>query len=265
MARLWTSGYDVYAPSKNILFHDYNTTTAFKWDWLSHLNEKQHKQRLDSISRLYAIQNNLETPPVEKPFGLGNCRSYEQFIKFVGIDLEKMEGPKDLSKCLDNVYVPYDFACHNNEDNDEPKTKAQQQIEQQKQQIEQQPQQVQSQKQLRSKMTMDDQVMLLDQLSDQVESLLENQKTFQRQYEDLRRTVMQNIMLNNEVLEEKYHDSHPKNKNGAVGADATTELVKTFLTLFFMILFCLASVMGLIALTKFASNSTISFKTAKMT
>lgn len=113
MTRLWTSGYDVYAPSVYVFYHDYDHIFPNKFDWITNLNAEQHAAREVALEYAYGIQTGSDKL-VGKPFGLGTCRSFDKWASFSGVDFEKIEGPSNFSRCLDLSWVPYDISCIRN-------------------------------------------------------------------------------------------------------------------------------------------------------
>jgi len=80
-ARLWTSGYDFYTPTQNLVFHKYYRTDAPKF-WSDIEYELQQKQTLHKVKKL------LGGDMKEYPHGMGAARSLEEYYKFAGIDWE---------------------------------------------------------------------------------------------------------------------------------------------------------------------------------
>jgi hypothetical protein len=99
-ARFWTRGYDVYTPTRNIIFHNYNPNPdghgVMEWD-------KPMKKWIKAKS-LNRIRSYLEIPDAPEPglkldnfgiYGLGKRRSLKQLNEFVGIDLAKQQSRPD--------------------------------------------------------------------------------------------------------------------------------------------------------------------------
>lgn len=112
-ARLWTRGYDFYAPSHAIVFHDYHSSMNpagkkvndkaegkdhVEWvSWTENGNSPWHKRKMfaDSSLRLKTL---LHSPGGEETasavasltkFGLGSARTLQQYIAFSGVNPEK--------------------------------------------------------------------------------------------------------------------------------------------------------------------------------
>lgn len=104
-ARVWTSGYDIYSPSENVVYHlytradqphiwddkkDYNDTDAFnKAKMILGFNDNKDKAVPEHV------KSNIEK------YGLGNKRTLKQFFEFAGIDNE-------------NKKIIKNFCPHNN-------------------------------------------------------------------------------------------------------------------------------------------------------
>lgn len=99
-ARFWTRGYDVYTPTRNIVYHNYNPNPdghgVMEWD-------KPWKRRIKNKS-LNRVRSYLEIPDAGGPgfkldnlgiYGLGKRRSLKQLNEFVGIDLAKQQSRPD--------------------------------------------------------------------------------------------------------------------------------------------------------------------------
>jgi len=88
-ARLWTRGWDIFAPYDNLIYHDYGRTRARHW----RDNSNWAKANRISVKR---INHLLGVTPSDDPdvlrdldrFGLGTVRSLESFQKFGGISFQ---------------------------------------------------------------------------------------------------------------------------------------------------------------------------------
>jgi hypothetical protein len=84
-ARMWTSGYDFYAPLRNYVFHFYGRKEKPKF-WNDHLTgyEDAQKQSQHKVVRLLGLDGH---PPLQNyRWGLGTARSLEEYLEFAGID-----------------------------------------------------------------------------------------------------------------------------------------------------------------------------------
>ncbi len=111
MARLWTRGYDVYAPSQVIVFHDYEDKMGTKAardanaraegkakvehvGWTENGMSPWHKRKMFMDSRLRVetllLMDNGDPSPLALAsltrFGLGSARSLHQLALFSGVD-----------------------------------------------------------------------------------------------------------------------------------------------------------------------------------
>lgn len=106
-ARMWTRGYDVYTPTRNIVFHDY-TPTNVKWPD-SGIQRKWAQERIRTLLQ-------MPTPNFEVTermysnlnlYGLGARRSFADFMSFVGYDLKtKVAIPS--APCSNPKWYSYD-------------------------------------------------------------------------------------------------------------------------------------------------------------
>jgi len=111
-ARFWTRGYDVYTPTQNIVYTNYqpNPDGHGTMEWM-----KRWKYRLRDKS-LRRIRSYLELPDGEEGlklenlgiYGLGKRRSLKQLNEFVGIDLAAQQSRPATIPCGNFQWVPYD-------------------------------------------------------------------------------------------------------------------------------------------------------------
>ncbi|KAG7371982.1 glycosyltransferase GlcNAc [Nitzschia inconspicua] len=112
-ARFWTRGYDVYTPTRNIVYHNYNPNPdghgLMEWD-------KPWKRRIKNKS-LTRIRSFLEVTDADEGrlkldnlgiYGLGKRRTLKQLNEFVGIDLAKQQSRPSNLPCANFHWVPYD-------------------------------------------------------------------------------------------------------------------------------------------------------------
>ena len=91
--RLFTHGYDIYAPNVNIAFHWYGREDKPKfWDDVEDRSEYQKMQNEAEAKVLKIIKGDLPN----YPYGLGNVRTIQEFWQKVGVD---PENPKDTDFC----------------------------------------------------------------------------------------------------------------------------------------------------------------------
>lgn len=103
--RMWTRGYDVYTPTRNIVFHDYSQKTV-KWPD-SQLQRKRAQRRIRTLLQL-ANGDLTETAYANlNLYGLGKRRSLDDFYAFVGFDARKNRGGNLVADCANQMWVPY--------------------------------------------------------------------------------------------------------------------------------------------------------------
>jgi hypothetical protein len=88
-ARLWTWGYDFYAPSVDILFHYFETRTKiWELDWVKKFPVMaRSKRRVRFMLGLPVSVDDFDHAELAK-YGLGKKRSFAQWKQFSGIDPE---------------------------------------------------------------------------------------------------------------------------------------------------------------------------------
>jgi hypothetical protein len=92
-ARLWTSGYDFFTPTKNVVFHQYGRKDAPKfWSDLPSYNAHQ-KTTYAKVVKILTGQM-----PGYK-FGMGSARPLEDYWKFAGIDWKNKTSMSDKKFC----------------------------------------------------------------------------------------------------------------------------------------------------------------------
>ena len=101
-ARFWTRGYDVYTPTKNIVYHDYTESEHGMKEWFKQRRERIRKDSLRRIKLFLGVgtpegvgadvaQANLGI------YGLGKRRTLTQLENFVGIDMKKRQKNNGVS------------------------------------------------------------------------------------------------------------------------------------------------------------------------
>ena len=102
-ARTWTSGYDIYTPSENLVFHLYTRKDDNKiW------TDKTYTD-IDAMKKLKSmlnLDNTVEIPEHLKEsmkyYNLGTERSLEDFYNFGGINIQNKTVSKDFCKSETN-------------------------------------------------------------------------------------------------------------------------------------------------------------------
>lgn len=116
-ARMWTRGYDVYTPTKNIVFRT-AVPNPHKLEWIDNWYEekslilKKSLKRIRSYLDISGIAAEDEAT-VEKLdnlgiYGIGNRRTLKQLNEFVGIDLAAQKSRSLEAPCGNFEWVPYD-------------------------------------------------------------------------------------------------------------------------------------------------------------
>jgi hypothetical protein len=104
-ARFWTRGYDVYTPTKNILYHDYAQNEHGQKEWFKQRRERIRNQSILRVKTFLGISS-VPGVPMEVAhanmgiYGLGKRRTMQQLETFVGIDLLKRKGVKGVRQRL---------------------------------------------------------------------------------------------------------------------------------------------------------------------
>jgi hypothetical protein len=110
-ARLWTSGYDFYVPSEDIVYHWYEPRkVVWERDWGErYVVQQASKRRIRYALGLPVTKEDFDRTELDK-FKLGNKRTFAQWIKFSGIDpLAKYIGTdvEQFQNCGELEFVPY--------------------------------------------------------------------------------------------------------------------------------------------------------------
>lgn len=86
--RLWTSGWNMYAPNKDICFHYYTRADKPKYwsnpDYGKYVDQSKHKVRV--LMGFDDIKDEDNFSSDFKLYGLGSERTLEQYYKFIGYD-----------------------------------------------------------------------------------------------------------------------------------------------------------------------------------
>ncbi|XP_055356723.1 skp1-protein-hydroxyproline N-acetylglucosaminyltransferase-like [Paramacrobiotus metropolitanus] len=110
-ARLWTRGYDFYAPTQDIVFHWYETRkVVWETDWEKRsLIQKKSRRRIRCMMGLNVSSRDFDEFGLKK-FGLGKRRTFAQWQNFTKIDPgDSFDASKDpqFSNCGELSLVPY--------------------------------------------------------------------------------------------------------------------------------------------------------------
>ena len=92
--------YDVYTPSRNIVYHDYKPSDHGMSEWFKQRRGRLRQESLDRIKSFLHIPGVEETSETALAnlgiYGLGKRRSLSQLMDFVGIDLNTMKVDKKV-------------------------------------------------------------------------------------------------------------------------------------------------------------------------
>lgn len=108
-ARMWTSGWNIYSPSENILYHYYYRVKAKRFWGLLPSNWQQRRdaaqRRIQSILEIYKFNTteplidpntHEEAVTIERDkYGLGKARSIDDWYKWIGFDRVKWKTNED--------------------------------------------------------------------------------------------------------------------------------------------------------------------------
>ena len=115
-ARLWTHGYDFYAPPRPLVFHDYRANAqAWGHEYTVGFGSAQRKAEEEGAARLRAL---FDLPGsgaaaallCAEGFGLGSARSLEQWVAFTGVDVAEHRfeaGVAAGARCAGLNWVPW--------------------------------------------------------------------------------------------------------------------------------------------------------------
>ena len=99
--RIWTSGYNIYTPSENIVYHEYERKGKPKvWDD----NKYSDVDAFEKVKKIIGIESNSkhEIPSNIKynmdKYGLGKDRSLQDYYDFAGIDLKNKRVYKNFCR-----------------------------------------------------------------------------------------------------------------------------------------------------------------------
>jgi hypothetical protein len=108
--RLFTNGYDVYTPGRNLVFHDYSPVPRH-WSAEGASIAAQYAEKQKSWLRLRTLFKMPEASGEDLgEYGLGTCRSYESFVEFSGVD--PRIGKASLGdQCGNSIRVPWNGDC----------------------------------------------------------------------------------------------------------------------------------------------------------
>lgn len=91
-ARLWTSGYDFFTPTENLVFHHYYREASPKF-WSDIDYSAQQKKTLDKVRKLLRGQ----LPGYSH--GMGKARALDKYYEYAGIDWDKKTSNSEAKFC----------------------------------------------------------------------------------------------------------------------------------------------------------------------
>lgn len=96
-ARFWTSGWDIYTPSKNVLYHLYTRKDEPKiWTDQTYSDIPA----FNKVKLIMGLDNNNDVPDYltynMNKYGMGKARTLAQYYEFCGIDLDKKTVSRDF-------------------------------------------------------------------------------------------------------------------------------------------------------------------------
>jgi hypothetical protein len=103
---IYIYSYDVYTPTRNIVFHDYgpNPSGHDMNEWFKQRRGSLRQESLDRIKAFLHIRGPVDTSETALAnmgiYGLGKRRSLSQLYKFTGIDMNTMKVDKEVRRML---------------------------------------------------------------------------------------------------------------------------------------------------------------------
>lgn len=122
-ARLWTHGWNIFTPTKNVIYHYYTRSDEPKY-WTDN-KEKNENGVVDDSDALQKVKFLLGLEEIDKDsinkhvkknldvYGLGKIRSIQDYYNFAGIQLNNNKNKEDKSK---DVPSSTDFCKTSNDD-----------------------------------------------------------------------------------------------------------------------------------------------------
>ena len=98
-ARLWTSGYDMFAPLRNVAFHYYTRSDKPKfWGDIQNYHETQ-KRSQDRVVRLLGLDGQPAEAAGAYKYGMGSARTLAQYLAFAGLDPSRKTSVSEQKFC----------------------------------------------------------------------------------------------------------------------------------------------------------------------
>ena len=115
-ARLWTSGFNIYAPNRLLLFHFYKSESTSAEHSANHWNDHSewHQYNLRSLKRVHTLLGSLDHAPASirccndhpgklNAYGLGTKRSLNMYQQWAGFHFAKAEISQKASNAEFNM------------------------------------------------------------------------------------------------------------------------------------------------------------------
>uniref|UniRef100_A0A6C0DPI7 Glycosyltransferase n=1 Tax=viral metagenome TaxID=1070528 RepID=A0A6C0DPI7_9ZZZZ len=120
--RIWTAGYNIYTPSENIVYHEYERKGKPKvWDD----NHYSDMDAFEKIKQIIGLDSDHTLPGNIKynldKYGLGKERTLEDYYAFAGIDLKNKRVYKNFCR-KNNIATEDDIKQSNEIDHPKPET-----------------------------------------------------------------------------------------------------------------------------------------------
>lgn len=96
--RLWTSGWNFFTPTENIVFHEY--TRAEKPKFWTDRPTYSDRDAFEKVKQIIGLESSHQIPDYVKlnmdKYGLGKERTLQQYLDFAGIDIKNKKVNKDF-------------------------------------------------------------------------------------------------------------------------------------------------------------------------
>ena len=112
-ARFWTRGYDVYTPTQNIVYHNWqqNPDGHGTNEWNHPRDQRFRDASLARIRSYLGVPGGLEDYNLANMgiYGLGKRRTMKQLEDFLNIEMATMKSRPKEAPCMGHQWVPYDI------------------------------------------------------------------------------------------------------------------------------------------------------------
>lgn len=114
-ARMWTRGYDVYTPTKNLVFHEYRPQDNGHGndEWFKHQKPRFRSAAVERAKMILEAKTDEPLTNVDRAnigiYGLGKRRTLKQLQDFMHVDfLALRDNAGEQLECVGHEWVPYD-------------------------------------------------------------------------------------------------------------------------------------------------------------